>query len=35
MSKYQYAKLEENMVILKSEKDCVEKHVRDLEKREK
>ena len=34
MSKYQYANLEENMVILKSEKDCADKHVRDVEMRE-
>ena len=34
MSKSQQAKLEENMVILKAEKDCAEKHVRDMKKRE-
>ena len=28
------AKLEENMVILKAEKYCAEKHVRDVERRE-
>ena len=33
-SKAQQAKLEENMVILKAEKDCAEKHVRDVERRE-
>ena len=33
-SKAQHAKLEENTVILKAEKDCAEKHVRDVEKRE-
>ena len=32
--KAQKAKLEENMVTLRAEKDCAEKHVRDVEKRE-
>ena len=33
-SKVQQAKLEDNMVILKAEKDCAEKHVRYVERRE-
>ena len=33
-SKNQQANLEENMVTLKSEEDCAEKHVRDVENRE-
>ena len=33
-NKAQKEKLEENMVTLRAEKDCVEKHVRDVEKRE-
>ena len=33
-SKAQQEKLEENMVILKYDNDCVEKHVRDMNKRE-
>ena len=33
-SKAQQTKLEENMVILKVEKDCAEKHVRDVDRRE-
>ena len=32
--KAQQAKLEENIVTLRAEKDCAEKHVRDVEKRE-
>ena len=33
-SKDQQAKLEENMVILKADRDCAEKHVRDVKRRE-
>ena len=33
-NKAEQAKLEENMVILRSENDCAEKHVRDVEKRD-
>ena len=33
-SKDQQSKLEENMVILKADNDCEEKHVRDVKKRE-
>ena len=33
-NKAQKEKLEEIMIILKSENDCTEKHVRDVEKRE-
>ena len=33
-NKAQKEKLEENMIILKAEKDCTEKHVRDVDKRE-
>ena len=33
-NKAQKAKLEENMVTLRAEKDCAEKHVRDVDKRE-
>ena len=29
-SKAQQAKMEENMVIMKAEKDCADKHVRDV-----
>ena len=33
-SKAHQAKLEENIVTLRAEKDCAERHVRDMEKRE-
>ena len=33
-NKSEQAKLEENIVMLRSENNCAEKHVRDVEKRE-